>query len=309
VVSVGAKMEILQGIHRIESDLGERFMCQYLLIGEERTVLVDTGLSGTPGEVIVPYLEGIGLGIEDVDEVIISHADVDHCGGNRALKEMNPGLRFSCGEADRAWVESNERITAEIYLWSEPYGFGPDEESKDWIRTELGGDSPVDVGLRGGETLRLGPDWRVEILNLPGHTPGHLGIWDAKNEAAIIIDAALETGIYDRGGNRLLPPRYFDAAAYQNTVRTLRSLRPGYLLTAHYPPMRDEDAIDFLDRSLDFTIQMNGLVGEGLNNGVTDLWELTKYADAQLGPYPEFMHELGAGVRAHMGLLGPYGVL
>jgi glyoxylase-like metal-dependent hydrolase (beta-lactamase superfamily II) len=302
-------MEILQGIHRIESDLGERFMCQYLLIGEERTVLVDTGLSGTPGEVIVPYLEGIGLGIEDVDEVIISHADVDHCGGNRALKEMNPGLRFSCGEADRAWVESNERITAEIYLWSEPYGFGPDEESKDWIRTELGGDSPVDVGLRGGETLRLGPDWRVEILNLPGHTPGHLGIWDAKNEAAIIIDAALETGIYDRGGNRLLPPRYFDAAAYQNTVRTLRSLRPGYLLTAHYLPMRDENAIDFLDRSLDFTIQMNGLVGEGLNNGVTDLWELTKYADAQLGPYPEFMHELGAGVRAHMGLLGPYGVL
>jgi glyoxylase-like metal-dependent hydrolase (beta-lactamase superfamily II) len=163
------------------------------------------------------------------------------------------------------------------------------------------------VGLRGGETLRLGPNWRVEILNLPGHTPGHLGIWDAKNEAAIIIDAALETGIYDRGGNRLLPPRYFDAAAYQNTVRTLRSLRPGHLLTAHYLPMRDEDAIDFLDRSLDFTIQMNGLVGEGLNNGVTDLWELTKYADAQLGPYPEFMHELGAGVRAHMGLLGPYG--
>jgi hypothetical protein len=54
---------------------------------------------------------------------------------------------------------------------------------------------------------------------------------------------------------------------------------------------------------------MNGLVGEGLNNGVTDLWELTKYADAQLGPYPEFMHELGAGVRAHMGLLGPYGAL
>jgi hypothetical protein len=27
--------------------------------------------------------------------------------------------------------------------------------------------------------------------------------------------------------------------------------------------MRAEDATDFLDRSLDFTIQMNGLVGEG----------------------------------------------
>src|SRR5215212_7173356 len=300
-------MEILPGIHRIESDLGERFMCRYLLVGEERTVLVDTGLAETPEEVIVPYLREIGLGVEDVDEVIISHADVDHCGGNRALKEMNQGLRFSCGEADRAYVESNERILAEIYLWSEPYGFGPDEESKDWIRRELGGDAPVDVGLRGGETLRLGAEWRVEILHLPGHTPRHLGIWDPKNEAAIIIDAALETGIYARAGNRLIPPRYFDVPAYRNTIRTLRNLRPGHLLTAHYPPMRDEDALDFLDRSLDFTMQVHRVVGEGLKDGITDLWELTKHADARLGPYPEFMTELGAGVRAHMGLLGPYG--
>ena len=60
-------MEILPGIHRIESDLGE-----------QRTVLVDTGLAGTPEEVIVPYLEEIGLGV--VDEVIVSHADVAHLG-------------------------------------------------------------------------------------------------------------------------------------------------------------------------------------------------------------------------------------
>jgi glyoxylase-like metal-dependent hydrolase (beta-lactamase superfamily II) len=300
-------MEILPGIHRIESDLGERFMCQYLLVGEERTVLVDTGLAGTPGDVIVPYLEGMGLGIEDVDEVIISHADVDHCGGNRALKELNPDLRFSCGEADRAWVESTGRIMAEIYLWSEPYGFGPDDESKDWLRTGLGGDAPVDVGLRGGETLRLGPDWRVEILHLPGHTPGHLGILDPKNDAVIIIDAALEAGIYDREGNLLQPPRYFDATAYQNTIRTLHSMRPDHLLTAHYPIMRGEEALAFLDRSVDFTDRVHRVVGEGLENGTTDLWELTKRADAELGPYPASMHELGAGVRTHLGLLGPYG--
>ncbi len=298
-------MEILPGIHRIESDLGERFMCQYLLVGEERMVLVDTGLAGTPEAVIVPYLEGVGLSAQDVDEVIISHADVDHCGGNRALKEMNPRLRFSCGEADRAWVESNERMMAEIYGWSEPYGFGLDEEAKAWIRTELGGDAPVDAGLRGGETLRLGPDRRIELLHLPGHTPGHLGIWDQRNDAAIIIDAALEAGIYDREGNLLQPPRYFDAAAYRSTIRRLRSLRPGYLLSAHYPVMRDREALDFLDRSLGFTDRVDRATREGLEAGVADLWELTRYVDGGLGPYPAFMIELGAGVRAHMGLLGP----
>jgi glyoxylase-like metal-dependent hydrolase (beta-lactamase superfamily II) len=296
-------MEILPGIHRIESDLGVRFMCQYLLVGEDRTILVDTGLTGTPEEVIIPYLEGIGLRLEDVDEVIISHADVDHCGGNRALKERHPSLWFSCGEPDRAYVENNQVMLAEIYCWSEPYGFGPDEKSKDWIRTELGGDSPVDAGLRGGETMRLGPDRRIEILHLPGHTPGHLGIWDPKNGAAIIIDAALETGIYDREGKRLIPPRYFDATRYQNTIRTLLSLRPEYLLTAHYPPMQGQLALDFLDLSLDFTEQVHRVVSEGLKDGTTDLWELSRRADAQLGPYPEFMHELGAGVRAHMARL------
>ena len=296
-------MEILPGIHRIESDLGARFMCQYLLTGEDRTVLVDTGLAGTPEEVIIPYIEGIGLSLEDVDEVIISHADVDHSGGNRALKDLHPTLWFSCGEPDRPYVESNQLMLAEIYRWSEPYGFGPDEDSRDWILAGLGGDAPVDAGLRGGETMRLGPDRRVEILHLPGHTAGHLGIWDPKNGAAIIIDAALETGIYDREGNRLIPPRYFDAPGYQATIRKLQALRPEHLLTAHYQPMQGEEALAFLDRSLGFTEQVHRVAGEGLAAGITDLWELTKRADERLGPYPEFMHELGAGVRAHMAVL------
>ena len=165
-------MEILPGIHRIESDLGERFMCQYLLRGEDRVVLIDTGLAGTPEEVIVPYLEDAGLTVDDLDEVIISHADVDHCGGNRALKEMNPRLQFFCGEPDRYLIEDNKTMLEELYSWSEPYGFGPDEETKTWILNELGGNVPIDVGLYGGETLRLGPGRRVEILHLPGHTAG-----------------------------------------------------------------------------------------------------------------------------------------
>src|SRR3712207_9550686 len=87
-------------------------------------------------------------------------SDVDHCGGNRALKERHPSLWFSCGEADRPYVERNQRMLAEIYCWSEPYGFGPDAESKEWILRELGGDSPVDAGLSGGETMELGPGRR-----------------------------------------------------------------------------------------------------------------------------------------------------
>ena len=48
--------EVATGVHRIESDLGPRFMAQYLLVGAERSVLVDTGLSTTPDEVLAPAL-------------------------------------------------------------------------------------------------------------------------------------------------------------------------------------------------------------------------------------------------------------
>ena len=74
-------MEVARGIHRVEGDLGERYVCQYLIVGEERTLLVDTGLREMPRTVIAPYLDG-----RRVDDVLISHADVDHCGGNVAMR-------------------------------------------------------------------------------------------------------------------------------------------------------------------------------------------------------------------------------
>ena len=84
-------MEIAPGIHRIESSLGVRFMAQYVLAGDARTLLVDTGMSDTPAEALGPYLESVGLGLQSIDEVIISHADLDHSGGNRSLRELHPG--------------------------------------------------------------------------------------------------------------------------------------------------------------------------------------------------------------------------
>jgi glyoxylase-like metal-dependent hydrolase (beta-lactamase superfamily II) len=298
-------MEVAPGIHRIESDLGPRFMCQYLLTGDERTLLVDTGMPETPATVIGPYLESIGRSLDDLDLVLVSHADVDHSGGKAAIREHSPRALFACHELDRRWIESGDAMVNENYLWHQPYGFEePDEQSRRELREGCGPDAPVDIGLRGGETVRLGPAWRVEIVHLPGHTLGHLGVWDRRSCAILIIDAVLERGIYDRAGNRLLPPRIYDLAAYRATIRRLRALGPELLLTAHYPVMRREEAQAFLDRSLRFTEELDAAVREELANGVTDLWELTQAVDRRLGPYPEFMIELGASVRASAALAG-----
>ena len=284
-------MEVAPGIHRIEGDLGERYVAQYLLVGEERTLLVDTGLRDMPRTVIAPYLD------DRLDAVLISHADVDHCGGNRTLRELSRGARFLCGEADRPWIESNAAMLAGNYRWYEPYGFGPSPEDVAFLEHELGGDAPIDIGLRGGETLRLGPERRLEVLALPGHTPGHLGLWDAPTGAAIIIDAVLSDGVYDRAGRRLIPPRYYDAPAYEATIRRLRALDPDLLLTAHYDVMDRPAAREFLDRSLDFVQALRSAVRSA---GTTDLRALTYEVDEVVGPFPSFTHELAGSVRAHL---------
>ena len=291
-------MEIALGIHRMESDLGERFMCQYLLAGDERTLLVDTGLADTPASVLIPYLELLD---REPDVVLISHADVDHLGGNRAVRERYPRALLGCHELDRRWVESNEALVNENYLWHAPYGFDePDENTRREILADCGGDTSVDIGLRGGETILLGPDWRVEVLHLPGHTLGHLAIWDPRSRAAIIIDAVLYDGIYDRSGNKLIPPRYYDLGAQRETIRRLHALEPDLLLTAHYPVLKGREALVWLDRSLQFTEDVDDVLRSAIAAGTTGLWELTKVVDKRLGPFPEFMTELGASVRAHL---------
>ena len=286
-------MEIAEGIHRIESDLGERFMCQYALAGAERAILVDTGLAGTPADILDPYLERAGI---EPDLVLISHADVDHSGGNRSFHEHHPRVAFACHELDRRWIESNEAMLRENYSWHTPYGF-PEPDAAELLAL-MGGDSPIELGLRGGETIRLAPDWRVEVLHLPGHTPGHLGLWDPRSRAAIVIDAVLADGIYDRAGTKLIPPRYYDLRGLRETIGRLQALRPELLLTAHYPVLERQGAQDWLEAGSAFVEDVERVVREALAAGTTSLWELTQRVDAALGPYPEFMTELGATVRA-----------
>jgi glyoxylase-like metal-dependent hydrolase (beta-lactamase superfamily II) len=284
--------EITDGIHRIESDLGPRFMCQYVVAGRDRSVLVDTGLADTPETVIDPYLSRAGL---EPDFVLISHADKDHVGGNRAFRDAQADAVFLCHELDRRWVESNEALVRENYGWHAAYGFPPMDAEE--LLASMSGDAPIDIGLIGGETIRLDAGRLVEVLHLPGHTPGHLGLWDERNQAAIIIDAVLADGIYDRAGNKLIPPRYYDLAALRQTIERLEALRPELLLTAHYPVLERDEALEWLATGRAFVDDVERVVRDARAKEKDDLWALTQHVDGALGPFPQFMTELGATVR------------
>lgn len=289
-------MEVSPGIHRIETDLGPRSMAQFFLMGEERSMLVDTGLASTPEASILPFVEATRAGGHGPDVVLVSHADVDHCGGNSVIRKAYPQALFTAHGLDRDWIECTAAMMDGNYLWYREFGFGPDDETVAWIEEQLGGDVKLDLVLAGGEVFRIGDQLEVEVLHLPGHTAGHVGLWDEHTGTAIIVDAILERGVCDRAGELLIPPRIYDIDAYRETIRRVQALEPDLLLTAHFPVMRGAEAAGFLERSVAFVDDLEEAIDAARGDGLTDLWEITRHVDKTIGPYPEFMIELAAAV-------------
>jgi len=290
-------MEVAPGIHRIESVLGPRPFSQYLLRGE-RSLLVDTGVKETPGEVVLPYFRELGFDPATLDFVLNSHADVDHFGGNAAVREACPDALFCAHVADSPWIESRERIMLERYGWYEEFGLGYPDEVFAWLRDAMGPEVPVDVALTGDEEVRLGPELTVRILHLPGHTAGHLGVWEPRSRTAIVLDAVMALGLLDTEGNVIHPPPVPHVSEYEQTVKLLQGLEPARLLTAHYAVMEGEEVDRFLADSLAFIESARAAVSRALaDDPELTLAGLLARTDPELGPFTSMPNELAATLR------------
>jgi glyoxylase-like metal-dependent hydrolase (beta-lactamase superfamily II) len=292
-------VEVVPGIHRIESVLGPRPFSQYLLYSE-RGLLVDTGVAETPREIILSYLDSVDLDASDLDFVLNTHADVDHFGGNHAIRGVASKVVFCAHAADVACIEERSRILNERYSWyaAEDVDYAP--EVKEWLRNAMGPDVPIDLRLASGEIFRLGPGLEVEVLHLPGHSLGHVGLWEARSKTAIITDAALGAGLLDMEGRVISPPPYFDVAAYKGTVSLLQSLSPRLLLTTHYHAMEQEEPARFLEESAAFVERTERAVSEALTeNRELDLRGLLETTNPMLGPFTVMENELAGTLRAH----------
>jgi glyoxylase-like metal-dependent hydrolase (beta-lactamase superfamily II) len=293
-------MEVAPGIHRIESVLGPRPFSQYLIRGD-RTLLVDTGIKETPGEVILPFLAEAGFDVADLDYVLNSHADVDHFGGNAAIRAVASRAVICAHAADAGWIEDRERILRERYGWYAAHGIGYEPETAAWLRDAMGPDVLVDVRLQGGEVFRLGSGLDVRVLHLPGHSPGHVGLWEPRSRTAIITDAVVGKGLLDTDGKVIHPPPYFDAAAYEASARLLMSLEPERLLTAHYAVIEGTDVDRFLDDTMEFVKDARDAVEEiARREAEVTLARALPLADAELGPFTSMPNELAGPLRSHL---------
>lgn len=295
-------MEIVPGVHRITGVVGGRPLYLYLLRGPERTVLLDTGTASDPQAVIFPYLDRIGLRPTDIDLVINTHSDLDHCGGNSALKAAHPGVLLSCGEADRFLIEDPERMLEFRYNhYAARHGIAYDETTRAWIRSTLGAPQPVDLTWRGGEILRLGRDWLLEIHHTPGHSFGHLTLFDTRHRIAFTGDAVQGSVYRDTEGRPALCPTYLYVDQYLQTIRYLENLGAAMLCGCHWPVFRGPEVGQFLAESRQFVELADRLVLEVLRERPRTLQEIITLLSPRLGEWPRSVDiELAYALNGHL---------
>jgi glyoxylase-like metal-dependent hydrolase (beta-lactamase superfamily II) len=280
-------MQIRPGIHRVQAPLGERFIAMYLLTGTDGALLFDTGVADSVQGTLLPYLDGIGFDPADLRWVISSHCDFDHTGGNAALAAVAPGAEFLAGRADVPMTEDLELLISGRYgEFAARDRFDDPPETTAEVRRSTGL-VPVNRALDGGEMFDLG-DRTIEVLSVPGHSPGHLALRDAANDTLLISDAVLGETVPTADGRPAFPPTYRDTVAYVDSIRRLGALDADLLLTAHYPVYEGPAVADFLDASLAYTERVDRVIEEVLASGEehTSL-ELIHEAAARLGPWPE----------------------
>lgn len=206
----------------------------FLVRGAERHLLVDAGMGvASLRRFLAPRLDRPVV-------LLLTHAHVDHVGSAAEFMDGEGGgeILMHAAEADLLSAPSPD--------WSLSYDDYPDDkraalaaagfdtrghviaalphagyDPAAWSVAPARATRTVDEG----DVVDLG-DRRFEVMHLPGHSPGSIGLWEAGTATLIGGDA-----IYDGLLIDTLPES--DPAAYRETMRRLMTLDPALVHGGH----------------------------------------------------------------------------
>jgi glyoxylase-like metal-dependent hydrolase (beta-lactamase superfamily II) len=207
-------MEIAPSVHAV------RLMSVYaFLISEPRMTLIDAGLIGSARRV-ERYAQGIGRRLDDLTQIICTHAHPDHIGGVRELAGdrevevlMHPadlsGLKVTLRDA----VANRNRGQLIAYFTRHPGEATPVEDGQ--VLPILGG---------------------LEVIHTPGHTPGSICLYAARHRLLFVGDA-----LQVIRGKVTYASAVFseDLPLARASVARMASLDVETIAFSHYPPWRD----------------------------------------------------------------------
>ncbi|RME86238.1 MAG: MBL fold metallo-hydrolase [Caldilineae bacterium] len=278
--------QLFDGVYMLEGEVGGRPLQLVYLRGDSASILLDTGCARDPVQFIIPQMQEAGGTPTDLTWIINTHCDLDHTGGNHLMKQYAPQAILACGDADRPACMGPQALFQLRYdAYRGDHQIYYDEETRRWILDQSGQDQPIEATFVGGEHLLLGSDWVVEVVALPGHSHGHLGILDRKNRALYAGDAIHGRVYLGFDGKEKLPPTYLHVDEYLATIRLVEHLPIDTFVGCHWPVMRGEEIARFCAESRQFVEQAESMLLEYLAEPHT-LREACLALGPRLGDWP-----------------------
>jgi glyoxylase-like metal-dependent hydrolase (beta-lactamase superfamily II) len=278
--------EIGDATWRLRSELNGRNVFQYMVASGDRRelALIDTGTSVTPREVVLPALRRLGLSPEHVRLVVVTHPDVDHQGGLAAMHELCPGAVLACGFYDRPMIARPEQLLEDRYQpYLREHALGYAEADVAWIREYYGAPVAIGATFSGGELLPVGERF-LEVHHAPGHSAGHLVLFERGSGMLFTSDAIHLDGCPGVDGGRAMCPTYEEVDPYLDTIEMVRALAPAEMHSGHWPARSGPELARFLDESQAFVELVDRILLARLAEPAT-MVELCDEVQRDAGPW------------------------
>lgn len=239
-------MEVLPGVHQLKipipiNPLG--FVNAYLLKTRDGCILIDPGWNAADSfEAIERGLAEAGVGFGDLRYVVVTHIHPDHYGLVGHLAQLTDA-KLVVHEIERTLLESRyvdyDDLLEEMDEWLRINGVPPSERAT-LQKASLGMLGLVavempDQTVHGGERLVVG-DFNLEIIWTPGHSAGHICLYDSARKALFSGDHLLEkitpnvSMTTQSRGNPLVD--------YLNSLSQIAELQVDLVLPGHGEPFR-----------------------------------------------------------------------
>ncbi len=191
--------EVASNIYRIEVPLPDsplKAVNCYLIKSPDRNLLVDTGMNREECRAVLePALEHLGVGLAETD-FFITHLHADHIGLVSRLSRKNSTIYFNRPEAEIiSKLEEEGGLASYVSKLGRLAGLSQVELEdalsqhpafRYYMRT-----TPRFTIVEDGDPLPIG-EYRFRCIQTPGHSPGHLCLFDVEKKLMLCGDHVLD---------------------------------------------------------------------------------------------------------------------